>query len=553
MLGHHAISENPISAIDSSSAVDSGIISDAVGLLDGATLTVHRCAPNVFASAIRNRLITDIQHGGDALAQFGSVHAVGPADTVTLLDGATLTIHRCTPNVLVSAVRNRLATDAQDISDRAYRLQTARHTDRVDVSDSASILAIVNTQQRTISDAVDVADGATLTIHRCTTNVLISTVRQRTSTDVQDVSDETRRLRLLRRDDQVIVVDSLSLTATVVSSTITQVVTDRQDLSDRTRLVHYRVFADRQIVADSVATQLFGFTQVATDRQDLSDRTRFVHYRVFADRQTVADSVATQTFGSQIAVPDSVTLTDTFLTSLLRVVGATDMQTFTDQVMLHLLTRELRFFDEFPIHDDVFVTTFAESLEALMAGIRTFTCTPGFAIQREAMTKTSVVEFDQSGIFAMFGRSSRPTYKFTVPIRALTKIQVDSLNAWHMFHQGGKAFFWDGGFYGYVSSLNLVGEGNGSRTDFYLPNRHIDPNSISIGIFNGTTTSITTAFSLYATAGMISLATAPLSGHDVMASHAHKYKVVFEPDGLKVQEIYSGIFQAELMLREILL
>lgn len=188
-----------------------------------------------------------------------------------------------------------------------------------------------------------------------------------------------------------------------------------------------------------------------------------------------------------------------------------------------------------------------------MAGIRTLTVTPGFDIQREAITKTAVVDYENAGLYALFSKSSRPAYKFRVPIPALTKIQVDSLNAFHHFHQGAKAFFWDGGYYGYVSSLNLIGEGNSSRTDFFLPNRNIDANSIAVGIFNGATTSITTAFSLYAVAGVISLATAPLSGHDIMAAHAHKYKLVFEPDGLKVDEIYSGIFRAELTLREILI
>lgn len=185
-----------------------------------------------------------------------------------------------------------------------------------------------------------------------------------------------------------------------------------------------------------------------------------------------------------------------------------------------------------------------------MAGTRTLTVTPGFPIMREAVTKTSVVDYDQAGLFALYGRSSRPAYKFRVPLPALVKHQADSLNAFHAFHQGGKAFFWDGGYHGYVSSLQLIGEGNGARVDFFLHNRNIDPNSITIGIFNGVTTSITTAFSLYAVAGAISLATAPVSGHDILAAHAHKFKCVFEPDGYKMEEIYSGVWRAELTLRE---
>lgn len=165
-----------------------------------------------------------------------------------------------------------------------------------------------------------------------------------------------------------------------------------------------------------------------------------------------------------------------------------------------------------------------------------------------------MVEYDNSGLYALFQRSARPTYKFRLPLPALVKHEVDSLNAFFMVHQGGRAFFWDGGYHGYVSSLQLIGEGNGARTDFFLPNRHIDANSITVGIYNGTTTSITTAFSLYAVPGVISFASAPGNGHDVLASHAHKYKVVFDPDGgFKTEEIYSGVWRGELIFRETLI
>ena len=187
-----------------------------------------------------------------------------------------------------------------------------------------------------------------------------------------------------------------------------------------------------------------------------------------------------------------------------------------------------------------------------MAGIRTFTCTPGYDIQREAITKTSVADFDQPGLFSAVNGAARPTYRFVINISALTRIQAQSLSAFHSFHQGGKAFYVDGFVWSSISTLNLLAEGNGIKKEFFLANRNIDSNSLTVAVFDGVTHSITTAYSLVsAVAGIISFATAPTSGHDIEASHAHKYKVVFEPDGLKMDEFAQSVFRVQLKLREL--
>lgn len=183
-------------------------------------------------------------------------------------------------------------------------------------------------------------------------------------------------------------------------------------------------------------------------------------------------------------------------------------------------------------------------------GTRTLTVTPGFEVTREALTFTTRVEFENTGLFTLFNRSERPTYKFSLELPALQRIAAQSLSGFHHFHQGGKAFFYDGGLWDSVTSLNLVGEGDGTRTDFFLPNRFVDSNSISVAVFDGTTTSITTAFSLNPDPGVIVFDTAPASADDIMASHSHKYRVVFEPDGLKMVQFAKGVWRAKLDLRE---
>lgn len=184
-------------------------------------------------------------------------------------------------------------------------------------------------------------------------------------------------------------------------------------------------------------------------------------------------------------------------------------------------------------------------------GIRTLTVTVGFEVLREAVTLTSRADYDSPGNFYSFSRGSRPAYKFRITADALTKVQADSLNAFHFFHQGGKAFYFDGAPYHFVSSMQLVGEGDGVRRDFYLFNRNIDANSHAVAIFDGSVHSVTTAYSLNPIPGVISFSTAPDSGDDVLATHAHKYKVLFEPDGFKCVTFAPYIFRAEMLLTEL--
>ncbi len=188
-----------------------------------------------------------------------------------------------------------------------------------------------------------------------------------------------------------------------------------------------------------------------------------------------------------------------------------------------------------------------------MAGTRTLTVTPGFEVEREAVTQTSVTDFSNTGVFAVFTRSARPTYKFSFSLPALTVIEAQSLNAFHHFHQGGKAFFWDAGRWGQVNCFSLIAEGDGTQTDFFLPNRFIDSNSLTVAIDDGAVRSTTTAFSLNPDPGVIVFDTAPDSGDDIVASHAHKYKVVFEPSGFTMVQFATAVWKAEVNVREILI
>lgn len=195
-------------------------------------------------------------------------------------------------------------------------------------------------------------------------------------------------------------------------------------------------------------------------------------------------------------------------------------------------------------------TQSGDPLIPLVARTRTLTVTPGINIQREAVTLTSMVNYDAPGAYCAFNRAQRPAYKFRLLLEPLRKFQSDSFSAFHFVHQCNVPFYWDAGEWGYVSSFNLIGEGNGVRKEFALPNRNIDPNSFALITDEGGVRSAVVAYSLQPVQGIVTLTTAPTSAMDVLAAHAHKYKLRFEPDGLKVELIGPGVYRAALLLTE---
>ena len=199
-----------------------------------------------------------------------------------------------------------------------------------------------------------------------------------------------------------------------------------------------------------------------------------------------------------------------------------------------------------------------------MALLRTFTCTPGPDVVREVITGTTLAEFDVPGMAHVYNRSQRPAYKFHLKLGPLTRQEVESLSAFHAFHQGAKSFMWDGGPHGAINNFNLIGEGVGnSQREFFLPNRNIGAGSISIRTVNQVTqatsnwaasSSNSWPYSLNPGPGIIMFAnstnTIPASGHDVHAIYGCRYRVFFSPDGIRENQIAAGLWTADIELIE---
>lgn len=197
-----------------------------------------------------------------------------------------------------------------------------------------------------------------------------------------------------------------------------------------------------------------------------------------------------------------------------------------------------------------------------MAHTRTLVTTHNFAVVRTARTYTANLDFDNAGTSHVFNRAQRPSYNFEINLEPLTRSEVESLQAFHFMHQGGKAFFWDGHPYNRLENYQSIAEADGARREFFTINRQIDANSFALRTLRPST-QVTSSwpsstngwpYSLTAVAGIVTFAnstnTIPASGDDVQAISAHTYKVVFDPEEVKVEEFARGLFRANLKLKE---
>ncbi len=191
-----------------------------------------------------------------------------------------------------------------------------------------------------------------------------------------------------------------------------------------------------------------------------------------------------------------------------------------------------------------------------MPPLRTLVLTPGLDLVRTAVTKTNVVDFDSAGTVQLFARGSRPAYQFSFKIEPIFRKELESLEFFHSEHMGARSFMCRCDPYNTVENYQRFATAEFSQTQFFLPNRYIGANSFSLQSRNQNTLATsawaTNAYSLMPTPGILLFPSAPSSGTDLEAKYAvDGYRVVFEPDGLKVSEWARGVYRVELNLREV--
>lgn len=201
----------------------------------------------------------------------------------------------------------------------------------------------------------------------------------------------------------------------------------------------------------------------------------------------------------------------------------------------------------------------------MSAVLRTFVCTPTTEIKRRSISNTSGGEFDSPGFVHLFNRGARPVYQFEFGIGPLRKAEAESISAFFAFHQHGKTFLWNGGPFARVDNYSLIGEGDTSRRDFFMPNRYITAGSFAFRTVNQATGATSNwaassangwPVSLSPTPGIVTTAnstnTIVGSGHDAAAVWACQYRCIFDMgEGFQIEEFTRGLYQATIKLQEL--
>ena len=192
----------------------------------------------------------------------------------------------------------------------------------------------------------------------------------------------------------------------------------------------------------------------------------------------------------------------------------------------------------------------------LAMAVRTLTFTPAPTVAREAITETQAVGND--GYRHLLDPAARPFYRFSLEVGPLIKHEAESLSALHAYHMGHRAFLWDGAQYHTVPDYGTAGEGDGLRKEFLLPHRYIGgtagASSLAVRTLRPSTGATsnwaTSAWSLYASVGLLKLGTAPVSGDLVQAKYANLYRVNFAPDGVRLEQVAKDLYMAQFELVE---
>ena len=157
-----------------------------------------------------------------------------------------------------------------------------------------------------------------------------------------------------------------------------------------------------------------------------------------------------------------------------------------------------------------------------------------------------------NGVMQARRKYRRPTYIFRVHDSMAIQSQAEYLYSFAQYHNSDTPFWWSGGPWATPSTPLLIDFGDGSRTQFFLPNRNITVSTTAV-YDNGSPSTIS---SVDLTSGLVTLSSAPADGHTITATFTCKYKVVFELEQdtlLNEEQFYAHLFRYEgIVLREVL-
>lgn len=317
-----------LAATDSVSIAAGRRAVDAVSLADSVTVSTSRRTADTLAlldsvSIRTSRSIADalaVQDGGVSTAKTAKA-----ADSLAATDGIRTSVTRSVADSLAAgdAVRtaiNRSVSDALAVNDGVSGSK------RTDVADSASVRdAIAKAAGKKVADATGVSD-------------VISTAVTRSVSDSLEVRDALPPRHLRTASDQLATADALSMSVTrsladalavADAVTVQPRVADSVAMTDTVRIAVTRSIADSLAIADSIPR-----APGTSETLAVSDSVGIGVAKSLAESLKVEDSVGPPPPPPKppVNIPDLLSLSDSVVTRIGRLVPVPDSVTVADQI-----------------------------------------------------------------------------------------------------------------------------------------------------------------------------------------------------------------------------
>ncbi|MEW5841341.1 MAG: hypothetical protein AB1753_10100 [Thermoproteota archaeon] len=317
-----------LAATDSVSIAAGRRAVDAVSLADSITVSTSRRTADTLAlldsvSIRTSRSIADalaVQDGGVSTAKTAKA-----ADSLAATDGIRTSVTRSVADSLAAgdAVRtaiNRSVSDALAVNDGVSGSK------RTDVADSASVQdAIAKAAGKKVADATGVSD-------------VISTAVTRSVSDSLEVRDALPPRHLRTASDQLATADALSMSVTrsvadalavADAVTVQPRVADSVAMTDTVRIAVTRSIADSLAIADSIPR-----APGTSETLAVSDSVGIGVAKSLAESLKVEDSVGPPPPPPKppVNIPDLLSLSDSVVTRIGRLVPVPDSVTVADQI-----------------------------------------------------------------------------------------------------------------------------------------------------------------------------------------------------------------------------
>ena len=171
---------------------------------------------------------------------------------------------------------------------------------------------------------------------------------------------------------------------------------------------------------------------------------------------------------------------------------------------------------------------------------------PAFPLKMRPQAPTKTASLGAGG-FQARRDSNQPFYDFEITLRFKDQESADEFTGFMAYHQKDTAMKFDGGPYGDIKTPVIIGYGNGTQTQFFLPRRNVLAASWVLMV-NGTITAAT----ISEAAGLAVFGAAPPLNSIITGYGRNWFKVIVKdeggPDMFEMQDIPFNVFETQRLL-----